>query len=162
MTRHSRNPAVLAVVAAGILPAVVHAQSYGAAYQQPAQFYPYVVHYERPYAVQIGPNTYVIPRPAHMRHYPYVRFAPAVVETKRYLDDPMHVIERRHAVEDERTRSFHEQPATEDIARSPGRDNGKKRVIPAEAEITILGPDNMNIRLFRKRRGSEAKTKVNE
>jgi hypothetical protein len=77
------------------------------------------------------------------------------VETRRYLDEPTHVIVRGHAVEDEQT-------AAEDIARSPGRDNGKKRVIPAEAEITILGPDNMNIRLFRKRHGSEAKTKVNE
>jgi hypothetical protein len=162
MTRHSRNLAVLAVLVAGILPMAAHAQSYSTAYEQPAPFYPHVVQYERPYAVQIGPNTYVFPPPAHMRHYPYVRFAPAVVEAKRYVEDPTHVFVRRHAVEDEQTRSRHDQTVPEDIGRSAGRDDGKKRVIPAEAEITILGPDDMNIRLFRKRHGSEAKTKVNE
>jgi hypothetical protein len=37
-----------------------------------------------------------------------------------------------------------------------GRDDGKKRVIQADAEVTIHGPDSMNIRLLRKENGSKA------
>ena len=37
----------------------------------------------------------------------------------------------------------------------PAKPDGKARVIRAEAEITILGPDRMSIRLFRKRRGGD-------
>ena len=37
-----------------------------------------------------------------------------------------------------------------------GRDDGKKRVIQADAEVTVLGPDSMNIRLLRKGHGSKA------
>ena len=33
-------------------------------------------------------------------------------------------------------------------------ESGKQRVIRAEAEVTIIGPDRMNIRLFRKGRGT--------
>ena len=35
-------------------------------------------------------------------------------------------------------------------------ENGKPRVIRADAEVTILGPDRMSIRLFRKGQGSNA------
>ena len=41
-----------------------------------------------------------------------------------------------------------------------GRD--EKRVIQADAEITILGPDRMNIRLFRKGHGPNAKAQATE
>ena len=34
-----------------------------------------------------------------------------------------------------------------------GADRGQSRVIDADAQVTILGPDRMNIRLFRKGRG---------
>ena len=37
-----------------------------------------------------------------------------------------------------------------------GRDDGKQRVIQADAEVTILGSDSMNIRLLRKGHGSPA------
>jgi hypothetical protein len=65
MTRHSRQIAVLAVIAAGILPVA-------AASAQPAPLYPYAVQQDQPYAVQVAPNTYVIQRPAQTRDYPYV------------------------------------------------------------------------------------------
>jgi hypothetical protein len=35
-------------------------------------------------------------------------------------------------------------------------------VIRAEAEVTIIGPDRMSIRLFRKRDGSDANAKVSK
>jgi len=41
-----------------------------------------------------------------------------------------------------------------------GRDDGKKRVIQADAEVTILGPDSMNIRLLRKGRGGKANARA--
>jgi hypothetical protein len=34
-----------------------------------------------------------------------------------------------------------------------GSESGEQRVIDADAQVTILGPDRMNIRLFRKERG---------
>ena len=40
------------------------------------------------------------------------------------------------------------------MRRRRARESGKQRVIRAEAEVTILGPDRMNIRLFRKGRGT--------
>ena len=39
-----------------------------------------------------------------------------------------------------------------EVADAP-RESGKQRVIRAEVEVTIVGPDRMNIRLFRKGRG---------
>jgi hypothetical protein len=36
------------------------------------------------------------------------------------------------------------------------------RVIRAEAEVTILGPDRMSIRLFRKHDGSDANAKASK
>jgi len=63
----------------------------------------------------------------------------------------------------------HDKPLkrTVPVDRAPGagrefrRDRGP-RVIRAEAEVTILGPDRMGIRLFRKRTGPEAKAYTNE
>ena len=73
-----------------------------------------------------------------------VRDPPVIVETQRVVDDPPRVVERRHDVEDA------------DSSMRGGRDDNKKRVIKADAEITILGPDRMSIRLFRKGRGGNA------
>ena len=83
-----------------------------------------------------------------------VRDPPLVVETKRYVDDPPRVIERRHVVEDAPPRSQRGRGITVegDTGTLMGGDGGQ-RVIQADAEITILGPDRMNIRLFRKRHG---------
>jgi hypothetical protein len=87
---------------------------------------------------------------------------PVVVETKRVVDDPPRVIERRHYVDD--APAAREKPAaaeardTSKSAKSVKRGDDKQRVIRAEAEVTILGPDRMSIRLFRKRAaGGDAK-----
>jgi hypothetical protein len=100
---------------------------------------------------------------------------PVVIETKRYVDDPPRVVERYRVVEDKRP-GYHSEPVmVEDRAgvskKTTGKriakhnvknndkqadkpaskhDGNEKRVIQADAEITILGPDRMSIRLFRK------------
>jgi hypothetical protein len=218
MTRHSRQIAALAVIAAGIFPVMAAAQ--------PAPLYPYAVQQDQPYAVQVAPNTYVIQRPAQTRDYPYVRCvncghsaniratasaakrfdrphkpvdralveelrerskhkikekvtakenetdvnttkivrdAPVVVEHKRYVDDPPRVIERKIIVDDQ-ARAKCKRGLIENCdadSRASG-DSGKKRVIDADAEVTILGPDRMSIRLFRKGYGPNAKASDGE
>jgi hypothetical protein len=87
-----------------------------------------------------------------------VRDKPVVVTTKRYVDDPPRVIERNVVVDDEparapRQRGLIQAPAVSENVR---RDDNKKRVIQADAEVTILGPDRMSIRLFRKGQGPKA------
>lgn len=63
-----------------------------------------------------------------------VRDKPLVIVTRRVVEDPPKVITRRHYVDDP----------------PPGARNEDPRVIHADAEITILGPDRMSIRLVRK------------
>jgi hypothetical protein len=84
-----------------------------------------------------------------------VRDKAVVVETKRYVDDPPRVIERNVVVEDEPTRAPRQRGLIQAPALSENirRDDNKKRVIQADAEVTILGPDRMSIRLFRKGHG---------
>jgi hypothetical protein len=94
---------------------------------------------------------------------------PVVIETTRIVDDPPKVIERRRYVDDtpapRRKRATVEQQRASKVERArepnvvdaPKRDDGKKRVIEADAEVTIFGPDRMSIRLFRKGKGGSAK-----
>jgi hypothetical protein len=97
-----------------------------------------------------------------------VREPPIVIEKKKYVDDPPRVIERRIVVDEtepspapkvRRKRAVAsaaiEEPPAETHAE---RRTGKARVIRAEAEVTILGPDRMSIRLFRKGRGMDLNT----
>ena len=94
-----------------------------------------------------------------------VREKPIVHETTRVVEDPPRVIERRHVVEDlpppkpsrRRAQASADEP---DLDAKPQAD--QTRVIRAEAEVTILGPDRMSIRLFRKRGEPEAKAKPGE
>jgi hypothetical protein len=83
-----------------------------------------------------------------------VREKPIVIEHQRVVEDPPRVIVRRHYVEDAPSGvpARREHIATVETEAAPlvARD-GKARVIRAEAEVTILGPDRMTIRLFRKR-----------
>jgi hypothetical protein len=77
MSSHSRQLAVFAVIAAGMLPATVaraqyYYDYYGGTYSQPAPFYPYALRGERLYAIEIVPNIYSIRRAAPVRDYPYV------------------------------------------------------------------------------------------
>jgi len=86
-----------------------------------------------------------------------VRDPPVVVEHKRYVDDPPRVIERKIIV-DEPARAKCKRGIVENCdtgSRASGET--KKRVIEADAEVTILGPDRMSIRLFRKGQGPSAK-----
>ena len=83
-----------------------------------------------------------------------VRGEPVVIETKRYVDDPPRIVERYVDVNGKpiRSKSGRVSTAVVDapVIDAPKGKNDVKRVISAEAEITILGPDRMNIRLFRK------------
>ncbi len=81
-----------------------------------------------------------------------VRDPPVVRETRRIVDDPPRIIERRQVVDDD-------TGAVEPDQR-PRRDDTKKRVIAADAEVTILGPDRMSIRLFRKGQGPKANARA--
>lgn len=71
-----------------------------------------------------------------------VREKPIVIETRRVVNDPPKVITRRHYVDDAPGRTGSIPPKR--------AGNEDPRVIHADAEITILGPDRMSIRLVRK------------
>jgi hypothetical protein len=90
-----------------------------------------------------------------------VRDKPVVVETKRYVDDPPRVVERYVDTEGRPIRAKNKRVATvevdEPIIDKRKTNGNEKRVINAEAEITIIGPDRMSIRLFRKGDGPKAK-----
>lgn len=103
-----------------------------------------------------------------------VREPPIVIVHRRVVEDPPRVIERVVEEAPPTERPLYRQPRAVDIdppLPPPPRHHeversikGKaaraaadpKRVIHAEAEITILGPDRMSIRLYRKPRGSDA------
>jgi hypothetical protein len=101
-----------------------------------------------------------------------VREPPIVKETKRYVDDPPRVVERYHVAEEAPAHSHNKRAAVDDggngaiiIKRKDAARNlrnGEKRVIDADAEITILGPDRMSIRLFRKGSGNKAKAQAEQ
>ena len=115
-----------------------------------------------------------------------VREKPIVVVHKRVVDDPPRVIVREHVIDDlPRGRGLlqprPQETAVEDLPPPPPPlhrqvvrhaerhkaarvehrktvqvETGDKRVIKADAEVTILGPDHMTIRLFRKGHATEA------
>lgn len=98
-----------------------------------------------------------------------VRLKPIVIETTRVVDDPPKVIVRKHYVDDTATtaslppaRGKRAAVVQERAPEAKPRDDGKKRVIEADAEVTILGPDRMSIRLFRKGQGAQAKAGAGE
>jgi hypothetical protein len=85
---------------------------------------------------------------------------PKIVETKRYVDLPPRVVERYTVVDDTDggkkveidAPAAEAQGKTGKPAKGPakGPNKGGHRVIQADAEITILGPDRMTIQLYRK------------
>lgn len=112
-----------------------------------------------------------------------VREKPVVIEHERVVDDPPRVIERRHITEDAPGRGLikhRREVGQEEVVIEPGgapaeakrsakakrahreakvkepKESAGKRVIRAEAEVTIIGPDRMSIRLFRKGHTSRA------
>jgi chorismate mutase len=102
-----------------------------------------------------------------------IRHAPVVRETHRYVDDPPRVIDQVTVDDSEETpnRGLLTQPrrgtqrnidiVTPDTAppRAVPADKSP-RVISADAEVTILGPDRMSIRLFRKGQGPRANARA--
>ncbi len=132
----------------------------------------------QPYAVQVAPGAYVIHRPGEENVRPARRVhraapaptpqpkastvnttrvvyrKPKVVETKRYVDLPPRVVERYTVVDDSKgdSKVIVEPPSgdAQGVVRKGKPDKGEKRVIQADAEITILGPDRMTIQLYRK------------
>lgn len=79
-----------------------------------------------------------------------VREKPIVIETRRVVDDPPRVVERYHYVDDPPLPlpAPRQRHARRDPAAAPIGD--ERRVIHADAVVTILGPDRMTIRLTRK------------
>ncbi len=78
-----------------------------------------------------------------------VREKPLVIETRRVVDDPPKVITRYHHVDDVPPPQRRAAGHTGSIPpKAVAKDD--PRVIHADAEITILGPDRMSLRLIRK------------
>ncbi|MCW5693913.1 MAG: hypothetical protein KIT48_16265 [Pseudolabrys sp.] len=98
-----------------------------------------------------------------------VRLKPKVVETTRYVDDPPRVVERYTVVDD----ANGEKKVVVDLPPHDRRGAGKnaggrgdigkneKRVIQADAEITVLGPDRMTIQLYRKGERGKPSARLN-
>jgi hypothetical protein len=132
MINRSRKLALLAVVAAGMVPAAAQAHCCRSSNAEPPPFHRhYVAHHEPAYDVELAPNLFAVPY--RLRRFPYVH--------PQCLDGcgggaPV-VFERNVIIEDG----------------DAYRESGETRAIRAEAEVTILGPDRMIIRLFRKGRG---------
>lgn len=133
MINRSRKLALLAaVVAAGMVPAAAQAHCCRSSNAEPPPFHRhYVAHHEPAYDVELAPNLFAVPY--RLRHFPYVH--------PQCLDGcgggaPV-VFERNVIIEDG----------------DAYRESGETRAIRAEAEVTILGPDRMIIRLFRKGHG---------
>lgn len=177
--------AMLALFAA-LSPAVAQAQIYTApVYAQQAPLYPYAVQQQAPvYAQPQGrglvqadyerfrarrgkPTNHALVEELRRRTKAdrvvknttvVVREKPIVIEKKRYVDDTR-VIERRRYVEDEpaKPRGKRGRTVADDEIDLKSE---KGRVIRAEAEVTIIGPDRMSIRLFRKRHGANANARA--
>jgi hypothetical protein len=85
-----------------------------------------------------------------------VREKPVVRKHIRVVDDPPIVVRREI---DDHGQVLSEQRVPPAQAQVPAPVGGT-RVIHAEAEVTILGPDRMNIRLYRKSDGRDAQAKA--
>ena len=82
-----------------------------------------------------------------------VRDKPVVRTSYRVVEHPPIVVQRE----------ISEDQVAEGSGHAPAAPRGAPvgaRTIRAEAEITILGPDRMSIRLFRRQDGSEANAKI--
>jgi hypothetical protein len=144
MIDRPRKFVLLAAIAAGLLPAATaHAGWHGWSYAEPAPLYHYGVQEERPYAVELAPNIYAVPY--RLRAYPYVH---CLDGCGRHV--PVHSSRKPAVAEDH------------DVGKQAGRDHAKRRVIQADAEVTIVEPDRMIIRLIRRPPGPRAKAPADE
>lgn len=144
-------------------PAVSRADSYARPRRadKPAQEKPARRHSKVDPALIAELRSRSMPKSANINTTKVVRDPPVVIETKRYVDDPPRVVERYRVEGDKPVAAPNKRVAIGEITvkhkhtkKGAGKSAGnEKRVIEADAEITILGPDRMNIRLFRKGSG---------
>jgi hypothetical protein len=85
-----------------------------------------------------------------------VREKPVVRKHIRVVDDPPIVVQREIS-EEGQVLSEQRVPSAQAQVLPPVSGG---RVIHAEAEVTILGPDRMNIRLYRKNDGRDAQARA--
>jgi hypothetical protein len=138
MINRPRKLLMLAIIAACVLPAAAaQAHCCRSTYAEPQPLYHYhathhpyyVVHQEPVYDVKLTQNVFA---PQYrLRRYPYARCIDGCASSAPVVVDRRVVVEGGNAL-----------PA-----------GGDERTIGADAEVTILGPDRMNIRLFRKGSG---------
>jgi hypothetical protein len=86
-----------------------------------------------------------------------VREKPIVRKRIRVVENPPIVVQREI---DEHGHVLSEQRLPTVQAQAPASMGGGGRVIHAEAEVTIVGPDRMTIRLYRKNDGRDANAKA--
>jgi hypothetical protein len=156
MINQPRRLALFAVIAAGLLPAAGAQAQYNGATAQPAPLYPYAVRGHESHAVEVAPNTNRIRRPAPARTDQYVGHRGGYAALNR-----PHKKADRALIEKLRKRA--RSPAAiayRDNKKRGGHVDSKTRVIQADAEITIHGPDRMSIRLFRKGSGGKANARA--
>ncbi len=168
MTRTVCRFAILTLCAAALLPATAaKAQWFGdGASRQSPPLYPYKPRPGQPYAVEVAPGTYVIHHPSARHAHPRIgRRTRPVVRYYRAGSAPPHAASH-HATADEPLRRDARRAAPKVTTRrhyaKDARPRHRARVAPkraaheyprtihADAEITILGPERMSIRLVRK------------
>ncbi len=154
MSKNSHRLAVLAVAATGLFSATT-AQACGWTYcGEPAYRYavkpqPYVVE-PLPPLTELVPNVYLMDRHRWHRNYPYVYCGLGCETNYRYYYYRYGVAApvRRGLIGE----AYPRGPVVREARRPFG---GETRVIHADAKVTIIGPDRMNIRLYRKGSGSK-------
>lgn len=136
----------------------------------------------RPYAGEAAARRYHAERHRPRTRVKIVHEPPIVIETRRYVDDKPRVIERYRIADDKATQTPDRRGAVKAAKADAGRSalaktpetatdrmvgalKGKpagadSRVIHADAEITIIGPDRMSIRLLRKDDGRKANARA--
>lgn len=117
MTRHTIKLTMLAILAAGLLPAAVaQAQSSSAAYAPPAPLEAYAMQPKQQQPKQVNPKPHMGPLPshmhnyppqAHMRHYPSMRHTGISMHMRSRYDRMHGRIERRFVEEFRRHRRRH-------------------------------------------------------
>jgi len=90
----------------------------------------------------------------------YVREQPMVIEHERYVDEPPRVVEQQVITEEAPVRAgcnrglFVQCNGGHRFIGQYGGEYGGQRVIDADAQITVIGPDRMTIELHRKGYGA--------
>lgn len=148
----------LVTLAAGLMPATAAwAQYSGAGFgRQPAPLYPYAVRGNRPSTVEAAPRNYPYVGNAHASKIerPYKRKALTRTKGLRRHHSVKRAVVRSRGIVRKPPAVIESKPQVTVEERGPRKPaatgTGKERVITADAEVTIFGPDRMVIRIFRK------------